>query len=520
MSAVEGWSLIVPLHRNSLPSTGLKFGTSTERSAMASMGLGQINTTKFLFGEDEAERHGGKTNPNSTTSPKVKSYLQMNATDENFPILVRHEEYPNMVSYDDSHRSFRRAQLLTGAQLSASSAALDLALSQSPGPESQSNGWPSFSRHRPQYSLPLNALSLQQNNVQGAASQRNNGSQADTTPNKSPVSASRINRLSRELDFHPYPETNQQPSLTSSAGALAASTEMTPPKLSGSYSTNDIPTMKNTVGMGNATNTANPRAQQHFHNHNASLGRIPANAVSNRQSREFAGGEMAISAREAMLQAQDKGQGLAQAQGPGHGPGQATSFQPFQSALHANAPAFGPPLASTAASAAPTANNAANAQASGPYPPVGYYGPYGGNMAHLGNMHMTMGMGVGMGMPNLPQLHGMVTNEHYYPPPYPYPAYGYGARGYQPQARALPVKRTPDGDCELSHRTFAESRKKLTARQPIASPTYSSRACAGKSTGCARISMDVVIFRRSWRSATRSISRLSFWRRTSTWWNS
>jgi hypothetical protein len=32
--------------------------------------------------------------------------------------------------------------------------------------------------------------------------------------------------------------------------------------------------------------------------------------------------------------------------------------------------------------------------------------------------------------------------------------------------------------------------------------------------------MDVVIFRRSWRSATRSISRLSFWRRTSTWWNS
>ena len=65
---------------------------------MASMGLGQINTTRFLFDEDDAERHGGKTDANATTSPKVKSYLQMNATDDNFPILVRHEEYPNMVS--------------------------------------------------------------------------------------------------------------------------------------------------------------------------------------------------------------------------------------------------------------------------------------------------------------------------------------------------------------------------------------------------------------------------------------
>jgi hypothetical protein len=51
------------------------------------LSLDQTNTARFLFGEEEG-----------ATSPEVNNYLQMNATDDNFPILVRREEYPGLVS--------------------------------------------------------------------------------------------------------------------------------------------------------------------------------------------------------------------------------------------------------------------------------------------------------------------------------------------------------------------------------------------------------------------------------------
>ena len=59
------------------------------------MGVGHINTTSFLFGEDD-EVPGQKE---STTSPDVNSYLQMNTTDDKFPILVRNNHHPGLVSH-------------------------------------------------------------------------------------------------------------------------------------------------------------------------------------------------------------------------------------------------------------------------------------------------------------------------------------------------------------------------------------------------------------------------------------
>ena len=58
-----------------------------------------------------------------------------------------------------------------------------------------------------------------------------------------------------------------------------------------SYSTNDIPTMKNANGGVTTITPPKTHASQQFHNHNASLGRIPPNAVSNRHSRELSGGD-------------------------------------------------------------------------------------------------------------------------------------------------------------------------------------------------------------------------------------
>ncbi len=74
-----------------MPVTGLRSRNhETVPEHSVAMGLGHINTTSFLFDDEDAKE--------STTSPDVKSYLQMNATDDKFPILVRTNDFPGAVS--------------------------------------------------------------------------------------------------------------------------------------------------------------------------------------------------------------------------------------------------------------------------------------------------------------------------------------------------------------------------------------------------------------------------------------
>jgi hypothetical protein len=98
-----------------------------------------------------------------------------------------------------------------------------------------------------------------------------------------------------------------------------------PPQLQNSYSTGDVPTLKGNNGNGTLANNVNNHAQQHFHNHNASLGRIPASAMSNRHSRELS----------------VDGNGAAQREQPG-------GFPSIQSALQGSAAPFGPTLVAPA----------------------------------------------------------------------------------------------------------------------------------------------------------------------------
>lgn len=74
--------------------------------------------------------------------------------------------------------------------------------------------------------------------------------------------------------------TSDAPAPNSNNGNVLA----TPPKLQPSFSANDVPTLKQVSGSGVGT-TPNHAAQQHLHNHNASMGRIPAGAL--RHSREL-----------------------------------------------------------------------------------------------------------------------------------------------------------------------------------------------------------------------------------------
>ncbi|KAL8903475.1 MAG: hypothetical protein Q9171_007390 [Xanthocarpia ochracea] len=255
-SSAAGQRGITASNRYSMPVTGSKnriYGNYGDYAA--AMGIGQINTTGFLFGdEDEAAKK------DSATSPDVKNYLQMNATDDKFPILVRRDEYPGL--------------------LSASSAALDLALSQSPGPEGQVNGWTPFGRHSSQSNMSQHGVKPQSNGQPTAVG-------SSTASQQSPEAMGNtrhLNRHSMEASLASYPQaglaSQQEP--PSSRPTLANAPL--------SYSTNDIPTMKSINGMGTTT-PSKTHAQQHFHNHNASLGRIPPGALSNRHSRELSGGE-------------------------------------------------------------------------------------------------------------------------------------------------------------------------------------------------------------------------------------
>lgn len=51
------------------------------------LSLDQTNTTRFLFGDDD-----------NTASPDINNYLEMNTTENKFPVLIRRDEYPGVVS--------------------------------------------------------------------------------------------------------------------------------------------------------------------------------------------------------------------------------------------------------------------------------------------------------------------------------------------------------------------------------------------------------------------------------------
>ncbi|TVY84508.1 Pumilio domain-containing protein [Lachnellula suecica] len=353
------------LNRYSMPVTKSRNGMHDMLSHDPS------NTTRFLFGEEDG-----------SSSPDVKTYLQMNATDDKFPILVRRDEYPGL--------------------LSASSAALDLALSQSPGPDS--NGWgASFAPrgHRTsqsQQSLPLSSIQSQTNGS-SSASQSNEP--------ESPVSVRPSHRHSLDMKLQQF-EGHQYPTSPISSPPQMA----TPPKLQSSFSANDVPTMRSTNnGMAGINTTPNSHAQQHLHNHNASLGRIPPNAMNNRLSRETPASDAA-----ALRDVQNGG------------------YQSINSALQASAAPFGPALTQGLSQAQmPATMTSPAAQQQYPMPQAGYY-----------SNNYNMGM-LNMGMQN------MALNSPMYSPHNPYAPYGniYPQSQAAPrdsQARVIQQRRQNDGE--------------------------------------------------------------------------
>ena len=364
------------------------------------MGLGHINTTSFLFGDDEDSKE-------STTSPDVKSYLQMNATDDKFPILVQRNGYPGVVS--SSLTLGYIAQTNGMLQLSASSAALDLALSPSPRPESQDNGWTQLACHRlSQQTTPQGSLNALSNG------QMSNGvSSGESQKSPEVMSIRNPNRHSMEASLAAYSQASQ-PNQVSSA---ESSRPTTLGNIHASYSTNDVPTLKKAnVLMTNVTPTKND-AEQKFHNHNASLGRIPANAMSNRHSRELSGGD---NRREE----------------------QANAYQQILSSLQASAAPFGP--ATTAASPVESMPNPmAQFNPAMQFASQPFYPGYGMQMMNLGMNPMPMAnpMAFQNQMQGFQPQNGFPQNGFT-----PYPSYGIQGRFQDNQGRVMQQRRMQNGD--------------------------------------------------------------------------
>ncbi|KAF5605932.1 hypothetical protein FPANT_1071 [Fusarium pseudoanthophilum] len=357
------------INRYSMPVT-------RSRTGMYDVGLDQTNTTRFLFGDEETNA-GGHSGP-----------------DANFPTLVRHDD-----------------QIL-----SASSAALDLALSPSPNPESTSSsrGWSRVvNRHRPQQSLSsINGSSNIVSDLVGLAS--------------------RPTSLRHSMDLKYISENAVE---TGAIMSPSATPNMaTPPKLQSSFSSSEVPTVKS---PGTSSSKTNNHAQQHFHNHNASLGRIPAGAVHRGHSRELSSENPAVSREQ-------------------------HNYPSIQSALQASAAPFGP---STTAAVQPSAmvNHSAGAAAANNnynnvfYPANGYGAPQGipqGGIPQVmpqGGPHQPGGYNVNMLANSMQQMNMNGANGSNMYQPQNYNGYNAGPynQGNQPrdsQARVIQHRRQLDNE--------------------------------------------------------------------------
>ncbi|KAI0163224.1 armadillo-type protein [Pestalotiopsis sp. NC0098] len=338
--------------------------------------IDQTNAAGFLFRDDESTQDANNYNALDTTG------------EDGFPKLIKGN--PN--------------------RLSTSSAALDLTSLGTANSEA-SIGWKLKSLHRPQQSLS-NMDSTQMPVGDSVAGGYGGSSEANNMNGRAGFRRSLDLAQQQQqsgMDFSYLKDVGTE-NMNNAMKSPPASQAM-PPKLQTSFSANDIHAKPGSVNGSN-----NAHAQQHFHNHNASIGRIPPGAVPKQHNRELSN--------------------------DGHVPGmpQSSTYPSIGSALHANAPAFGPaginaqgPTSGVGpASSAPNANN--------------NYQPYYGNGGYNNNtMNPNGGGGYNMGM----LMQGMNNMNM---GGYPQQNYqGYGAM-FQPgqqrdsQQRVIQARRAQDNE--------------------------------------------------------------------------
>ncbi|KAI1368987.1 ARM repeat-containing protein [Xylaria arbuscula] len=303
--------------------------------------IDQTNTTGFLFRDDDATM-------DSSNYPSGGD-----ASEDHFPQLHPQKGNPN--------------------RLSASTSAMDLASQLGSSEGNATNGWGNITRHRQQQSLSTLPTSQVADSM--------GSMQSDIRP------------LRHSMDLHQLKGSATENPPASIISPSNTQVLTTPPKLQASFSANDIPTVKSMPNAG--ASSANAHAQQHFHNHNASIGRIPPGAMK-RHSRELSGDNHAVVTQ------------------PGG------TFPSIQSQLQANAPSFGP-MVSNQTSVQPPVSAGMGTTAPSPsgqsYPYYHGYNPTGQNNAYnMGMLAMNM---QNMNMNGYPQQNYTGYGAVYQPPVQP-----------------------------------------------------------------------------------------------------
>ncbi|EME47358.1 hypothetical protein DOTSEDRAFT_69329 [Dothistroma septosporum NZE10] len=206
-------------NRNSMPITSYDRKRNTTETV-----LGPVNTTGFLF--DDNDRHPPQPKSNKTSPPDTKTYLQVQHTADGFPKLIRREENGDL-------------------SVSVTSAALDLASSSDESVQLADRA--TAIRHR--ISLPPSALGG------NMSMQPLNSILANANDSRSAAN----NRRSVEVHFSA--ETKRPTLLASPPRGMTNGSQF-----SSSYSTNDLPTMKsiNTDVVEGGVSLNSPPVQ---HNH-------------------------------------------------------------------------------------------------------------------------------------------------------------------------------------------------------------------------------------------------------------
>ncbi|GAB7354817.1 hypothetical protein MBLNU459_g5204t2 [Dothideomycetes sp. NU459] len=370
------------LNRNSMP---VKMGD------LSSM-LGSVNTTSFLFADDDDHKSTRQVQ-NPAASPDAKTYLQLHANDDKFPILVRQQGDGNV-------------------QLSASSAALDLALSQSPGPENQPiTDRATAARHR--QSLPPSSLRQPAYLTGENAMSPLNGILTDLNTAKNTAA----NRRSVEVKFSGIGETvPKRPGLLVSPKPGSANGF---PKLQSSYSTNDIPTLKSTNATSFPVDNNSAAVQTPRYDY----------ASPEHQDAALLNSSVSPGIHRSLQPEQEKTEPTA------------AGYLAQRSALQASAAPFGP----TPASSVGDLGSSVNALASAPMPPYGnpaYYAGYGMQMLNAGFNNMYVGQNQGQWPAQngqVPMYQGPFGGYSQYPQP---PA----SRFPDNQTRAVQQRRAQNGE--------------------------------------------------------------------------
>ncbi|KAJ5584668.1 Armadillo-like helical [Penicillium hispanicum] len=336
------------IHRYSLPSSS--FGNQY-RPNVSGYGAGSnvdsFAPPKHLFSTEEDAKlimHGEER----LSTPDIKGYIKMTEPDDKFPTLSRRNGSNLLSANHDAH---------------------DLANRRTPGPEQHHDRY--RSSHQ---SMPHNISGLMLLDPLGSVGSDDHASAHHP----------------RHLPRHSLEGGLVFPSERTSE-AMTPVPSSRPIALQSSYSTNDLPTVKGN-GFDSAITPPKTHAE-HFHQHNTSMGRIPAGAVTPRKTRESPDSE-----------------GIK-------------SSQNQQTMLQASAAPFGPQLTSAAPStgvASPAANTSIG------FPLYGYgIQPFGGPVGQANNQVATFSGANGYGA---------------------YPTYSGGYRFNEPGRAGVGQRRQTEGE--------------------------------------------------------------------------